>query len=65
MQLPQLTTVIQQEGQWYVAICPELDVVSQAGSEQDARANLNEAINLFLETADREEISRRLESAHH
>jgi predicted RNase H-like HicB family nuclease len=56
----QLTALIEREGDGYVALCPELDIASQGGSVEDARANLVEAIELFLETADPVEIAARL-----
>ena len=59
-QLRQLTALIEREGDGYVALCPELDIASQGGSVEDARANLVEAIELFLETADPAEIAARL-----
>ena len=54
------TAVLEKEGDWYVALCPELDVVSQGASVEEAKANLVEAVELFLETASREEIAERL-----
>jgi len=35
---------------WYVAHCPELQVTSQGKTRKSARANLREAIELYLET---------------
>ncbi len=55
----QLTAIIQHEGDWYVALCPELDVASQGHSIEDARHNLVEAVELFLASASPEEIQRR------
>ncbi len=40
--------------------CPELDSASQGTSVEDARRNLVEAVELFLETADPSEIKARL-----
>ncbi len=45
------TAVIQKEDNMYVALCPELDIASQGETIQDARNNLREAIELFLEEA--------------
>ena len=56
----QFTAIIEREGDGYVALCPELDVASQGQSVAEARSNLREAIELFLETASPGEISRRL-----
>jgi predicted RNase H-like HicB family nuclease len=55
-----LTAVIEREGEWFVALCPELDVVSQGTTVEDARAMLTEAVQLFLEAASEEEIRERL-----
>lgn len=37
------------EGKWYVAQCLEVDVASQGESEDDALANLREALELYYE----------------
>lgn len=36
----------------YVANCPELEVVSQVKTEEDALRNLREAVELYLEDED-------------
>ncbi|MEK6284511.1 MAG: type II toxin-antitoxin system HicB family antitoxin [Acidobacteriota bacterium] len=56
----QLTAVIQREDDAYVALCPELDIASQGDTVEEARENVIEAIELFLESADSSEIKRRL-----
>jgi len=56
----QFTAIIEREDAGYVALCPELDVASQGDTIEEARANLQEALELFLETASPEEIKRRL-----
>ena len=43
------TTVISQEGKWYVARCVELGVVSQGKTIKQAQENLKEAVELYLE----------------
>jgi len=43
-----------------VALSPELDIASQGGSIEAARANLREALELFFEAALPEEIHERL-----
>lgn len=53
------TAVIEREGDAYVALCPELDIASQGTTIEEAKANLIEAVELFLETADPEEIRHR------
>ena len=55
-----LTALIEREGNGYVALCPELDVASQGDSIEEARLNLAEAAELFLENASAEEIEGRL-----
>ena len=54
-----LTAIIEREGTGYVALCPEVDVVSQGDTVSEARHNLQEALALFFETASAEEIEGR------
>ena len=54
------TAIIEKEGDGAVALCPELDVASQGSTVEEATANLKEAVELFLECADPEEVQRRL-----
>ena len=56
----QLTAIIEKEGSGYVALCPELDIVSQGDTIEKARSNLREAVELFFETADPGEVKKRL-----
>lgn len=56
----QLTAIIEREGDGYVALCPEVDIASQGGTVSEARGNLKEALELFLETASATEIMQRL-----
>ena len=56
----QFTAIIEREDDEYVGLCPDLDIASQGKTVSEARANLQEAIELFLETASPEEIGRRL-----
>ena len=55
-----LTAIIEREGQGYVSLCPELDIASHGDSVEEARVNLQEALELFFETASPEEIRTRL-----
>ena len=55
----QFTAIIESEDDAYVALCPEFDIASQGDSVAEARANLREALELFLDTASQEEIGRR------
>lgn len=43
------TTVIIQEGAWFVARCIELSVVSQGKTVESAQRNLKKAVELYLE----------------
>jgi predicted RNase H-like HicB family nuclease len=56
----QFTAIIEREDDGFVALCPELDIASQGDSIEAARANLQEALQLFFETASPEEIRQRL-----
>ena len=53
------TAIIEQDGDAYVVLCPDLDIASQGESVEGALANLREAVGLFLETADPKEILER------
>ena len=55
-----LSCLIEREGDEYVSLCPELDVASQGDSIEQARANLIEAVELFLESADPTEAQERV-----
>ncbi len=57
-----MTAIIEREDDGFVALCPELDIASQGGSIEEARANLVEAVTLFFEVAEEPEIVRRLHS---
>lgn len=54
------TAIVGKEGTGYVALCPELDVANQGDTVESAIANLKEAVELFLECADRAEIEHEL-----
>jgi predicted RNase H-like HicB family nuclease len=54
------TAIQEREGEGYVALCPELDIVSQGDTIEQARSNLREAVELFLETASESEVRARL-----
>ena len=55
-----LTAIIEREGDGYVALCPELDVASQGDNVKHARENLQEALELFFESASPQEVASRL-----
>jgi predicted RNase H-like HicB family nuclease len=44
-----LTARIDREGDWYVALCLEVDDASQGKSADEALANLREAVELHFE----------------
>lgn len=56
----ELTAIIEKEGDGYVSHCPELDIASQGHTIEEARSNLVEALELFFETASKQEVSERL-----
>jgi predicted RNase H-like HicB family nuclease len=58
------TAIIEREDDGYVALCPELDIASQGASVSEAREALQEAIELFFETASPNEIGRRFVPQH-
>lgn len=53
------TAIVEKEGDMYVALCPELDVASQGETIEQATANLKEAVELFIECADPQEVAKR------
>ncbi len=60
MNTQKFTAVIERENNGYVSLCPELDIASQGDTVEEAKANLTEAIELFLESADETEIKSRI-----
>jgi len=58
----QFTAIIERDEDWYVSLCPELDIVSQGRSVEEARRNLIEAIELFFEAASPSQIQERIHS---
>jgi predicted RNase H-like HicB family nuclease len=54
--------MIEREGNGFVSLCPELDIASQGDTAAEARANLEEALELFFEVADESELRRRTRS---
>jgi predicted RNase H-like HicB family nuclease len=55
-----LTSTIWREDDGFVALCSELDIASQGNTVEEARSNLKEAVELFVETAPSDEIAHRL-----
>lgn len=54
------TAIVSSEGDGYVAFCPKVDVASQGETVTEARDSLVEALTLFFESANDDEIERRL-----
>ncbi|MFY8000844.1 MAG: type II toxin-antitoxin system HicB family antitoxin [Candidatus Kapaibacteriota bacterium] len=59
------TAIIEREGSsssssGFVALCAELDIASQGETVEEARQNLQEAVELFFECASSEEVRGRL-----
>jgi len=54
-----ITVVIQQEENWYVAKCLENDVASQGKTVDEAIANLREALELYYEDFEEMPISKK------
>jgi predicted RNase H-like HicB family nuclease len=59
MKIDKYTAVILEEDGGYVSLCPELDIASQGDTVEEALKNVKEAVEMFLETAPQEEVSRR------
>ncbi len=55
-----MTAIIEREDDGFVSLCPELDIASQGSTIEEARANLIEALTLFLETASPSEVAGRV-----
>jgi len=54
--MKKFTAVITKDGDWYVAHCLELGVVSQGRTIPEAQANLKEAVELYIESFGTEDI---------
>ncbi len=61
-QVHHFTALIEREKDGFVALCPELDIASQGYTVEEARRNLQEAVELFFEAASPQEIEERLHS---
>ena len=57
--MKQLTAIIEREGDGFVSLCPGLDVASQGETVEEARRNLEEALELFFEKTSAQEIEQR------
>ena len=59
--LRRLTAIIEREEIGYSSLCPEYDIASQGATIEEARDNLIEALSLFFECADADEVARRFQ----
>ena len=58
-----LTAILTREGSGFVAMCPEVDVGSHRGDAvEEAKANLKEAVELFLDLTLQQEVRQRMAS---
>ena len=57
------TAIIERKGDGFVAISPEVDVASQGDTVKKPRASLQDALELFLETASAAQIGEPLHGA--
>ncbi|MBI4338469.1 MAG: type II toxin-antitoxin system HicB family antitoxin [Chloroflexi bacterium] len=55
----QVTALIEREDNWYIALCPELDIASQGKAVEEERSNLQDAVELFFQEATPTEIRER------
>lgn len=58
----QFSAIIEKEDNGYFALCPEPDVASQGNTVEEAKFNLTEAVELFLEDASENEINHRFKN---
>ena len=58
--LRQSTAIIERKDDQCVTLCPGLDIGSQGASVEEARWNLEEALEVFFKTASQGEIRERL-----
>ncbi|MCX5859717.1 MAG: type II toxin-antitoxin system HicB family antitoxin [Proteobacteria bacterium] len=54
--LKKFTAVITKEEKWYVARCVELGVVSQGKAIKEAQVNLKEAVGLYIESFETDDL---------
>ncbi len=57
-----LKCLVEKEDDWYVSYCEELGIASQGETVIEAKRNLEEAIEMFLEDASQNEILSLLAS---
>jgi len=47
-----LPIIIMKEGKWFIASCPTLDIGTQGETEQEAKENMEDLIDEYLNDAD-------------
>ncbi len=47
-----LTAIVEKEGRWYTAWCPDTDIASQGQTVDEALDSLKEALQLYFEDED-------------
>jgi predicted RNase H-like HicB family nuclease len=52
-----LTAIVEKEGDWYTAWCPDTDIASQGQTVDEALDSLKEALELYLEDEDAKVLS--------
>jgi len=57
-----LTAIVEDEGDGFASLCPELDIARQGSTVEEATDNLREAVELFFECADPAEVASRLKT---
>lgn len=53
-----VSIIIEKEDNWYVSHCLELGIASQGKTVEEAIANIKEAVELYLEHAEPEELEK-------
>ena len=56
----EITVHITQDEDFYISHCLDYDIASQGRTREEAKANIIEAVTLFLEAASPDEIEDRL-----
>ncbi len=49
----QVDVVLIKEGEFFVALCPSLNISTYGDSEQDAKKSFDEALHIFIEETDK------------
>jgi len=60
MKYMKFSAIITKEDKIFVALCPELNVVSQGNDENNTLENLKEAVSLFIEDEDVKEVIKNI-----